>query len=186
MEAAAFVAGDAGHDADGAGTFDVAGPRVVDAHLAGGEAELREPLSGLLRRQHGDLGAAVDEEVGAGPHRAAGAEIGHCPKAPDLVVEMVTRPLLPSPPLRAGPFRQLDVGLVVAGIPHPAHPLGHVGGTGRGVGDLPLLKDRYLVPACGRLNCRRQPEHPRPDNPDPHAVSIASRAMSGQLRSACA
>ena len=49
------------------------------------------------------------------------------------------------------------------------------------MGAFPLLKDRYLVPACGRLNCRRQPEHSRPDYPDPHALSRASRAMSGQL-----
>ena len=159
-----------GHDADGAGALEVAGPRVEDAHLAGGEAELRKPFLGLLRRQHGDLGAAVQQEIRADPHRAAGAEVVDRAQAPDLVVETLSRPLLPGLPLHRCPFRQLDVGLVVAGVPHAAYPLGHIRGACRGVRDIPLLEHRHLVSPVGRLDGRRQAEHPRPDYPDAHAL----------------
>ena len=141
-------------------------PAVVDAHLAALEVELREPGAGLLWRKHLYLRPASAQVLHAGMHRVSRLEAVEHPQAAGLVVEAIAGPPLPVPPQVRGPLHQLDVGVVVAGIPRAAYGLGDIGRRGVLVWRRALVEYGHRVPPWERSSiAAASPNTPAPTTP---------------------
>ena len=104
-------------------------------------------------------------------HRVPGLEGVQYGYPARLVVDRSVEVLFPFPPLHRRALHQLDVGLVVPRVPHPANPLGHVGRGRVLVRNASLVENRHGVPTASQLDGGRHPKDTRPNDADLHCCA---------------